>query len=327
VEASGLTLADVEALVRGPALDVLWQRMCALWAGEWWATDDSEAFERAFRRREDALAELEFVALQTSGAAYQALAEGVAARSPLSDDVAGGRLVVVLDGLSVREGCFLWEQLRRAGMQVEVGYTFAALPSETTAFCHKHLGVSSASALGGREIHGLPAAYAADEARVAEALPRGEGGLLWIGIPDPLMEGGKKGAKVVLPPLEAWRRTWQAMETVVERAEGRQVWVTGDHGYIYRGPHYMDRFWSLGNAPIGQRLRDLFGGGRYRADLALDAEQAAALRDYVWCAPDGGGAVKGRWLWPVSGQAGATVHEGLSLVECLVPILRVEIQP
>ena len=36
----------------------------------------------------------------------------------------------------------------------------------------------------------FPAAYAADETRVAGELPRGEGGLLWIGIPDPLMEVG-----------------------------------------------------------------------------------------------------------------------------------------
>jgi hypothetical protein len=208
-------------------------------------------------------------------------------------------------------------------MQVEMGYAFAALPSETTAFCHKHFGVSSARALRGREFHGLPAAYAADETRVAEELPRGEGGLLWIGIPDPLMEGGKKGTKVVLPPLEAWRRTWQALETVLARAEGRQVWVTSDHGYIYRGPHYGDRFWSLGNTTTGQRLRDLFGGGRYRANLAPDEEQAATLRDYVWCGSDGGWAVKGRWLWPSPGQAGATLHEGLSLVECLVPVLRI----
>jgi len=52
-------------------------------------------------------------------------------------------------------------------------------------------------------INVFPAAYAADEARVAEELPRGGSGLLWIGIPDPLMEGGKKGAKTILEPLEA----------------------------------------------------------------------------------------------------------------------------
>jgi len=325
VETSGFTLADVETLVRGQVLEMLWQRMCALWSGEWWDTDDSEAFEHAFGQREDALAELEFVVLQTSGAAYQALAEGIAARAPLSGDLAAGRLVAIFDGLSVREGCFLEERLRRAGQQVEMGYTFSHLPAETSGFCQRHLGVSSASALAGRAYRGLPAAYAADESRVAEQVPRGAGGLLWIGIPDPLMEGGKKGAKTVLPPLEAWQRTWQAMAAVLEGAGGREIWVTGDHGYIYRGPHYSDRFWSLGLAATGQRLRDLFGGGRYRAGLALDEEQAAALRDYVWCVPGGGCAVKGHWLWPMPGQSGATVHEGLSLVECLVPMLQIRV--
>jgi hypothetical protein len=300
--------------------------MCALWLGNWWDTADSEAFERAFCQREDALAELEFAVLQTSGAAYQALAEGIAARHPLTDDLAEGRWVVIFDGLSVREGCFLWERLRQEGHPIEMSYTFATLPAETTTFCQRHFGVASAKAVGGREINGFPTTYAADETRVAEELPRGEGGLLWIGIPDPLMEGGKKGTKTILEPLEAWRRTWQAMVTVLEGAGGREVWVTGDHGYIYRGPNYSDRFWSLGDTATGRRLRDLFGGGRHKADLELDEEQATSLRDYVWPDPAGGYAVKGRWLWPMPGQTGATLHEGLSLVECLVPVLRIKAQ-
>lgn len=320
------TKADIEALIRGQVLDILWQRMCALWVGDWWDTDDTEAFERAFCQREDALAELEFVALQTSEAAYQALAEGIATRSPLADDLAEDRLVVVFDGLSMREGCLLWERLRREGYQVEMDYTFATLPAETTTFCQQHFGVASAKALSGREINGLPAAYAADETRVAEELPWEAGGLLWIGIPDPLMEGGKKGAKTILEPLEAWRRTWQAMTTVLEGASEREVWVTGDHGYIYRGPRYTDRFWSLGKTRVGKQLKGLFGGRRYKADLELDEEQARDLRDYVWPHPSGGYAVKGRWLWPMPGQTGAILHEGLSLVECLVPILRIEVQ-
>lgn len=323
METKGFTLADVNALIRGQGLDILWQRMCALWTGEWWDTNDTEAFEWAFCQREDALAELEFTVLQTSGAAYRALAEGIAARPPLSDDLVERRLVVVFDGLSVREGCFLWERLRREGVQVEMGYTFATLPAETTTFCQQHFGVASAKALSGREINGLPAAYAADEIRVAEELPPAPGGLLWIGIPDPLMEGGKKGAKTILEPLEAWQRTWQAMTTVLEDAGGREIWVTGDHGYIYRGPRYTDRFWSLGKTLAGKHLRELFGGKRYKADLELDKGQATALRDYVWSHLDSGYAVKGRWLWPMPGQTGAILHEGLSLVECLVPMLKI----
>jgi hypothetical protein len=243
---------------------------------------------------------------------------------PLSDDLTENRLVVVFDGLSVREGCFLSEQLQRQGYQIEIGYTFATLPAETSTFCQKHFGLSSAKALGGREINGFSAAYAADETHVAEELPRGEGGLLWIGIPDPLMEAGKKGTKTILEPLEAWRRTWQAMTTVLEGAGRREVWVTSDHGYIYRGPRYTDRFWSLGKMQAGKQLKELFGGGRYKANLELDEEQATALRDYVWPRPGGGCAVKGRWLWPKPGQTGAILHEGLSLVECLVPMLRIK---
>jgi hypothetical protein len=137
------------------------------------------------------------------------------------------------------------------------------------------------------------------------------------------MEGGKRGVKTILEPLIAWQRTWQAMAAVLAGADGREIWVTSDHGYIYRGPTYTDRFWALGETTTGSRLRELFGGGRYKADLKLDEKEATAWRDYIWPHPAGGYAVKGRWLWPMPGQTGATVHEGLSLVECLVPLFKV----
>lgn len=309
---TGLTVAEVERLIQGPVLDTLWQRMCALWSGDWWNTNDTETFAKAFCQREDALAGLEFTVLQTSARAYEALA--------------AGRLIVIFDGLSVREGSFLTERLRREGYQVDISYTFSNLPSETSTFCQRHFGVGSAKALAGQSYNGLPVAYAADETRVAEVF-QGNGGLLWIGIPDPLMEGGKKGLKTILEPLTAWQRTWQAMTAVLEGADGREIWVTSDHGYIYRGPNYRDLFWSLGETSTSSRLKDLFGGGRYKADLKLDEKEATALRDYVWPHPTGGYAVKGRWLWPMPGQTGATLHEGLSLVECLVPLLRIKSHP
>jgi len=321
---TGLTVAEVEQLIRGQVLDTLWQRMCALWSGAWWDTSDTETFAKAFCQREDALSALEFMVLQTSARAYEALAAGIAGRHPLPEDLAAGRLIVIFDGLSVREGCFLWERLQREGHQVEMSYTFANLPSETSTFCQRHFGVGSAKALAGLSYHGLPVAYAADETRVAEA-SQGNVGLLWIGIPDPLMEGGKKGVKTILEPLTAWQRTWQAMAAVLAGADEREIWVTSDHGYIYRGPAYTDRFWSLGETTTGSRLRDLFGGGRYNAELKLDEKEATAWGDYVWPHPAGGYAVKGRWLWPMPGTPGATLHEGLSFAECLMPLIRVHV--
>jgi hypothetical protein len=61
-----------------------------------------------------------------------------------------------------------------------------------------------------------------------------------------------------------------------------------------------------------------------KADLELDEEQATSLRDYVWPYPVSGCAVKGRWFWPMPGQTEATLHEGLSLVKCLVPVLKIQ---
>jgi hypothetical protein len=54
-------------------------------------------------------------------------------------------------------------------------------------------------------------------------------------------------------------------------------------------------------------------------DLGKDIIATQTVTD-----PTGGWAVKGCWLWPMPGQSDATLHGGLSLVECLVPLLRLQ---
>jgi hypothetical protein len=56
----------------------------------------------------------------------------------------------------------------------------------------------------------------------------------------------------------------------------------------------------------------------------LDAKSSGGEgRSILKGARDGASASSGLTSWPMPGQTGATLHEGLSLVECLVPMLRV----
>jgi len=314
------TANEIERLIAGPALSLLWEKLCAPWSDDWWRTEDEDEFEAAYIERETVIAELERVVLETCDTAYNEIAEGVAARGALQDEIAEGRLIVVFDGLSLREACYLKSQLRERGRKVDLRYSFSALPSSTGTFCQKHFGIGSFSELHDRTLRGFPADYCPDETRLN--IPRASGALIAVGLPDPLLHRGRRGRTQVVSLQSAFTRTWTALEKILEAASDKEIVVTTDHGYIYTGRNYNDLWWSLGNTGMGRQLAEVFRGGRVVDAAKISDAQRVEWRDYVFC--DGNQClVKGRWLWPSSGAGEGVTHEGLSLIECLVPMLLV----
>lgn len=318
---NAFTANEIERLIAGSALSLLWEKLCAPWSDDWWRTEDEGEFEAAYIERETTIATLERVVLETCDTAYNEIAEGVAARGALQDEIAEGRLIVVFDGLSLREACYLKSQLRERRRKVELRYSFSALPSSTEAFCQKHLGVTSFSGLQNHVLRGFPADYCPDETRLN--IPRASGALIAVGLPDPLLHRGRRGRTQVVSLQSAFTRTWAALEKILEAASDKEIVVTTDHGYIYTGRNYADPLWSLGGQEKGRQLAQVFGGGRAVDAAKIGDVQRVEWRDYVFC--DGNQClVKGRWLWPSSGAGEGVTHGGLSLIECLVPILTIQ---
>ncbi|MBI2571915.1 MAG: hypothetical protein HYV63_33305 [Candidatus Schekmanbacteria bacterium] len=240
----------------------------------------------------------------------------------------GGRAVLILDGLSLREVPWLLGGLHSRGYAVhEDGVTGAELPPDTTPFA-KALGFGSRSMLynnGAGNSHRLPGARTEclkvaweDAAAQITSEPRW---VLWHEWPDTriheLAEHGKGLAELVAEVQQAMASDgfWMLIERLTQ---GRRLVITGDHGYAASG-----LFPDMTDPDQVQHMKDCFKAGRSApndgadspwvppVDLVLDTDHG--LHRYVL----------GRRKWKVSGGHPTLSHGGLSVLEVLVPFIDV----
>ena len=212
--------------------------------------------------------------------------------------------IIILDGMSIREGNLLINDLESRGFKIlKYTYGFSSLPSITESF----RGSLNLKEFVGIE-HGKP------PSDLDFRLP------IWISFPDEILHH----AGELIPPDEAYERTRSIIFHVLDRFDGNVITITSDHGYIL-----LDEIWGVGDADR-KFLRSIYGSKRFvkRRDLSEDtfAKLRAMPKDrsYVFI-DDEYCYVKGRYYWPVSGYGHAAIHGGLSIMECLVPLIEVRV--
>lgn len=237
----------------------------------------------------------------------------------------GGRAVLILDALSLRELPWLIQSLDARGYtQHSLELTRAELPPDTTPFA-KALGFASRAALRqGASSARLPEAKTTlsdqpwlDAADEVDASPRW---LMWHSwLDDRLHKLAEQGHGLKQLSEEAGRELCgDDFWTLIERlTQGRRLLITGDHGYAAPG---------LFPQVKGEEATVL--KARFKAQRA--AAGAASASEQAWMPPlDIGlpaGApshryVLGRRRWKVAGGSPTLSHGGLTLLELLVPSL------
>jgi len=212
--------------------------------------------------------------------------------------------LIIVDGMSIREGNLLVRDLKSRGYKVlSYTYGFSALPSDTPSF---------------RRI--FHCSYI--EVRSGEVPPIINPDVpVWISYPDEILH---HAAGVVKPP-EAYERTRNVVLRVLDRiTESCILTITSDHGYIM-----VDTRWPM--SPEAEKfLKSIFGGSRFLRLEEIEERMIKRLRkipeeksyvfmDNEYC------YVKGRYFWHISGYRKVISHGGLSLMECIVPVITVEI--
>jgi hypothetical protein len=144
--------------------------------------------------------------------------------------------------------------------------------------------------------------------------------LVWISYPDELLHKVRGEA---LTPQEAFDKTAKVLLDTLGGLEADEFLVTSDHGYLY--VENATLFWSAGRD--AKVLRQLFGGQRAVpvGDIGPQFDslrQVPKSRTYALF-DDEGCYVRGRYHWSVQGPAPDIAHGGLSLMECLVPVMRI----
>ena len=298
-------------------LTVLYDALVALWR----AADGVDDVNGFFGERETATNRLERFVHDTYFEVYVLLLQRIRAEERARYFTPGDGPVVLLDGMSIREAALLPGCLAPHGYTVEpAGFTLSAAPSSTQAFVQRVFGVHSITAL--KTWNGFQV-VSIRSGEVPAVLPAGADVLVWLSYPDELLHRVKGQA---LTPAEALGKTVTALVDVLDKLEGSCFHLLSDHGYVYApSARYI---WK---APAGdeKELRRLFGGGRWVAAEKMDdagferlrsvpPQRAYALFDEQGC------YVRGRYSWSTQGSGQGDVdHYGLSLMECLTPVLRV----
>jgi hypothetical protein len=240
----------------------------------------------------------------------------------------GGRAVLILDGLSLREVPWLLQEAKRRGYNVQqAGARGSELPSETTPFA-KALGFSQRSSLennGAGSAHLLPGArtesldaawdYCRDWIASAPAL------MLWHHWPDDrihdLAEPGDGFQKLCREAAE--QLTSDSFWTMIEHmATGRRLVITSDHGYAASG-----MFTDVTNKEQVIWLKANFGSSRSAPGTPIAQHWSPPIS---LCLQNGNGSnhfALGRRKWRSAGGYPTLSHGGLSLLEVAVPFIEI----
>jgi len=243
----------------------------------------------------------------------------------------GGKALLILDGLSLRESPWILEQAHLRGYTLHSSSAVVSeLPSETN-FYAKSLGFSQRSALENNSAgksHKLTGARTETSelpwTECTTSIGAQESIAYWHHWPDNRLHELAKpgeGLKKLASEAHAALTGDEFWGFVDKLATGRRVAITSDHGYAACG--YFNNL----DGDQASYMKQIFASGRTTANSAFsNATQHAA-----WLPPidlelqtqhGKHRFVMGRRNWKVSGQSNRLLaHGGLSLLEVFVPYI------
>ncbi|MEI7731347.1 MAG: hypothetical protein WCO56_17360 [Verrucomicrobiota bacterium] len=286
--------------------------------------------ERELIDRERKIGELE---LLLSGAAWELWRdyEQFVPRSSQSvikfwNNTPGGKAVLILDALSLREVPWLLQEAKRRGYQLhQAGVRGSELPSDTTPFA-KALGFSGRSALennGAGQAHYLAGArtesLGAEWSSCVDWIKSAPDIALWHHWPDDRVhqlaepgDGFQRLCREVVQTL-----TSDAFWHLVSRmATGRRLVITSDHGYAASG-----MFADVSDRDQSSWLKTNFGSMRFAHGAGTPHHWMPPISLCLATAHGEKQFALGRRKWKSAGGYPTLAHGGLSLLEVAVPFI------
>jgi len=259
---------------------------------ESWRTDASDYF-----KQEDIVSEFEWQLNRMFFEIYEYLQKRIE-----EEPFRFATPLIIMDGMSIREANLLVKDLKEKGYDiVEYGYTLSALPSTTERFREKAK-VEYTEITSGK----IPSDLDFEKP-------------IWISYPDEILHHAAR----IMPPPKAYEEAQKVLFKILELAGKSEITIISDHGYIM-----VDAVWPLGESDRKFLKEKVFGSNRYVKTEQLDQKAIERLKSFPrdsqyvivtneYC------CVRGRYFWPISGYGRLVSHGGLSLMECLVPKIRV----
>jgi hypothetical protein len=212
--------------------------------------------------------------------------------------------LIIMDGMSIREANLLVKDLKEKGYSiVEYNYTLSALPSVTERFRDK-IKMDFTEIVSGK----IPPDLNFEKP-------------IWVSYPDEILHHASR----ILPPPKAYEETKKVLFKILELAGKSEITIASDHGYIM-----VDAVWPLTESDRKFLKEKVFGSNRYVKVTQIDKKAIERLnnlpRDFQYATKSNEYyCIKGRYFWPISGYISLISHGGLSLMECIVPKIRVRL--
>ena len=223
---------------------------------------------------------------------------------------------VVMDALSLREG-FRLEQELADDHEWDVSLSWApieGLPSETQFICRKWFDAQS------------PSAVSQDNFRFigdmdVPQLPSSDPAYVWTRHPDQRLEGALKGNYSTEEVEDIYEDVRSLLETIVNESVHEEFLVTSDHGYVNHignSPYSLsDEQEEAVSKKFSSRFHEVANGSAYQL-----LEEANVIKR------EGGHyMIRGHHSWTKRGATKKIMHGGLSLPECMTPVLRIDTDP
>lgn len=240
--------------------------------------------------------------------------------------IQGGKAVLILDGVSLRETPWLLHQAAERSFQVHsAGPRGTELPCETTPFA-KALGFAQRSAL---ENNGAGGAHRLTAAKTESSnlnwqdclglVGNHECIVFWHHFPDQRMHelSGPSGGLHKLARETYEHFTSDEFWAFIERlATGRRLVITSDHGYGACGL-FPD---LVAKDQVGY-MKQLFKNGRAATSNADDGAWVPPIDLRLTTTHGSHRYVLGRRKWKSAGGYPTLQHGGLSLLEAFVPFI------
>lgn len=220
---------------------------------------------------------------------------------------------VIMDALSLREGFRLENDLRaEQGWEVSLSWApIERLPSETQFICREWFDAQSPSVVSREDYR-----FIGD--MTVPQLPSTNPEFVWTRHPDRRLESALKGNYSTEEIEEIYEDAKQLLEDIIHESTHDEFLVTSDHGYVNH----------LGNSPysttdeqeealaskFSSRFCEVGNGQSYR--ILEQANIIKRVRQHY--------VVQGHHNWTKRGATKKVSHGGLSLPECMTPVLRIQ---
>jgi hypothetical protein len=219
---------------------------------------------------------------------------------------------VIMDALSIREG-FRLEQDLSDEYDWDVSFSWAPierLPSETQFICREWFDAQSPSAVSRSDFR-----FVGD--RDVPQLPNTDPAFVWTRHPDQRLEGALKGNYSMEEVDDIYDGVKELLEGIIQESVHDKFLVTSDHGYVN---HLGNSPYSLSDdeesslaSKFSSRFRKIGNGQAYRV-----LEDANVIKRV-----EGHYVVRGHHIWTKRGATKKIMHGGLSLPECMTPLLQI----